>query len=61
MVETDAPYLLPRNIYPKPKSRRNEPAFLHHVIDGIAVHREESAKAIAEATANTATEFFNLV
>lgn len=61
MVETDAPYLLPRNIHPRPKSRRNEPAFLHHVIDGITDHRQESAKTIAEASANTAIEFFNLI
>ena len=28
MIETDAPYLMPRNIKPKPKHNRNEPAFL---------------------------------
>ena len=28
LIETDAPYLLPRDIKPAPKSRRNEPAYL---------------------------------
>ena len=27
MLETDAPYLLPRDLMPRPKSRRNEPCF----------------------------------
>src|SRR6185295_10036315 len=31
MIETDAPYLLPRDLKPAPKSRRNEPQFLPHV------------------------------
>ena len=29
LIETDAPYLLPRNLENKPKNRRNEPAFCH--------------------------------
>ena len=36
MIETDAPYLLPRNIRPKPKSSRNEPAYLPVIIDMLA-------------------------
>jgi TatD DNase family protein len=32
MVETDAPYLLPRDLRPRPKSRRNEPCYLRHVV-----------------------------
>ncbi|XNM45846.1 TatD family hydrolase [Escherichia coli] len=28
LIETDAPYLLPRDLTPKPSSRRNEPAHL---------------------------------
>ncbi|WP_186824968.1 TatD family hydrolase, partial [Klebsiella pneumoniae] len=30
LIETDAPYLLPRDMQPKPASRRNEPAYLQH-------------------------------
>ena len=33
LLETDAPYLLPHNIDPKPRSRRNEPSFLVYVLE----------------------------
>ena len=36
MVETDAPYLLPRTLRPMPKDRRNEPAFLPHIVEELA-------------------------
>ena len=36
MIETDAPYLLPRTLRPKPKSRRNEPAYLTEVLRVVA-------------------------
>ena len=36
LLETDAPYLLPRNLQPKPKSRRNEPAFLPAIASVVA-------------------------
>ncbi|NEK71107.1 MAG: hydrolase TatD, partial [Xanthomonas perforans] len=32
MIETDAPYLLPRTLKPLPKDRRNEPMFLSHIV-----------------------------
>ena len=60
MVETDSPYLLPRNMAFPPKSRRNEPAFLPWVISGIANCRPESETEISEQTSNTAIEFFGL-
>jgi TatD DNase family protein len=34
MIETDAPYLLPRDLEPRPRSRRNEPMHLPHVLAG---------------------------
>jgi TatD DNase family protein len=60
MIETDAPYLLPRNIEPLPKDRRNEPAFLTFVLRGIGACRDESIEEIAEATCATARTFFRL-
>ncbi|WOC26154.1 YchF/TatD family DNA exonuclease [Pseudoalteromonas sp. N1230-9] len=36
LIETDAPFLLPRTIKPKPKSRRNEPSYLTYVCQQIA-------------------------
>ncbi|MCW8886139.1 MAG: TatD family hydrolase, partial [Motiliproteus sp.] len=36
MLETDAPYLLPRDLKPKPKDRRNVPANLPHILEAVA-------------------------
>ena len=60
MLESDAPYLLPRTLRPKPKSGRNEPAFLPWVLATVAAHRGESAHDIALATTQTAATFFRL-
>ena len=60
MIETDAPYLLPRNISPKPKHGRNEPAFLPYVLAGVVAARSETAEQIALATSANAKRFFRL-
>ncbi len=60
MLETDAPYLLPRDLRPAPASRRNEPKFLTHIADVVAGLREESAESLAAATTRTALAFFDL-
>lgn len=36
MIETDAPYLIPRSMRPKPKSSRNEPSYLPHIIEELS-------------------------
>ena len=58
MLETDAPYLLPRDLQPKPRSRRNEPRYLPHILETVAACRREEAAAIAEATTRNALAFF---
>jgi TatD DNase family protein len=60
MIETDAPYLLPRSLEPRPKSRRNEPAYLTEVLRVVAEARGQSAEAVAAATTATAVRFFGL-
>ena len=60
MLESDAPYLLPRTLRPKPKSGHNEPAFLTEVLHEVARHRHESPQALAAHTTVTARQFFNL-
>jgi TatD DNase family protein len=60
MLETDAPYLLPRTMTPKPKSRRNEPAFLPHVLDMVAQCVGRDPAEIAAETTATAVRFFGL-
>lgn len=60
MLESDAPYLLPRSLRPKPKSGRNEPAFLPEVLREVALHRGESVEQVAAHTTRCARRFFNL-
>ena len=60
MVETDAPYLLPRTLRPLPKDRRNEPAFLPHIVAELARDRGESVDSAAAASTATASAFFRL-
>lgn len=58
MIETDAPYLTPRNIRPKPKSSRNEPAFLPYVVTKLAEAMSCSEQDIIEySTRNSARVF----
>ena len=58
LIETDAPYLLPRDLEPMPRNRRNEPMYLPHVLDAIARARGESPLALGEATMRNATALF---
>ena len=60
LIETDAPYLLPRNMSPRPRSRRNEPAFLTWVAQGVAECRNEEVAAIETTTQANAVRFFQL-
>jgi TatD DNase family protein len=60
MIETDAPYLLPRTIRPKPKTRRNEPMHLIEVLRIVAEARDQSEEHVAEITTRNARKFFNL-
>ncbi len=60
LVETDAPYLLPRTIQPKPKTRRNEPMHLPEVVRVIAEARGQSVEHVAEITTANAVRFFDL-
>jgi TatD DNase family protein len=60
MVETDAPYLLPRTVKPAPSHRRNEPMHLAHIVEELARDRGEDVAMTADATAATARAFFRL-
>ena len=60
LIETDSPYLLPRTIRPRPKSRRNEPMYLPEVVRVIAQARGQSEDHIAEITTANAERFFGL-
>ena len=60
LVETDAPYLLPRTLDPMPKDRRNEPAFLPHIVAELARDRGEDVATTAATTTANARAFFRL-
>lgn len=60
MIETDAPYLLPRTLRPMPKDRRNEPAFLAHIVEELARDRGVSVQQAARASTDAARAFFRL-
>jgi len=60
LIETDSPYLLPRTIQPRPKSRRNEPMYLPEVVRVIAEARGQTEDHIAAITTANAMRFFEL-
>ena len=60
MIETDAPYLKPRNLRPKIKSHRNEPRLLPWILGTLAACRDEHPEALAQATTRNARVFFRL-
>ena len=60
MVETDAPYLLPRTVKPAPSHRRNEPMYLAHIVEELARDRGEDVAATAAASTAAARAFFRL-
>lgn len=60
MLETDAPYLLPRNLDPKPSHRRNEPIYLAHICGEVARDRDEDPVTTAANSTATARAFFGL-
>lgn len=60
MLETDAPYLLPRTLRPKPKSGKNEPCYLPHILSIVSQCLGKEEKEIAALTSANAKRFFNL-
>lgn len=60
LLETDAPYLLPRDLRPAPASRRNEPAHLRHIAEVVAAARQESVEELAAHSTAAARALFRL-
>ena len=60
LLETDAPYLLPRTLRPKPKTRRNEPAWLTEVARVVTEHRQVDVSTLAAQTTANARRLFKL-
>lgn len=60
LLETDGPYLLPRDLPEKPDTRRNEPAFLPHIAATVARARGEDLETVAHASTAAARNIFKL-
>lgn len=60
MIETDAPYLTPRSIRPKPKSSRNEPKYLPYVARTLAQAMQIDESTLINQTSENAKQFFGL-
>lgn len=62
LIETDAPYLVPRDLAPgtRPRDRRNEPAFLAHIGARVARCLGVSIEELARCTEANARRLFGI-
>lgn len=60
LFETDAPWLLPRDLPVKPSSRRNEPCYLPHIITQSAKWRGEDVHWLMQQTDENARTLFGI-
>ena len=60
LLETDAPYLTPRDLKPAPHARRNEPAFLPHIAATVARALGKPLEQLARETAGNARDLFRM-
>jgi TatD DNase family protein len=60
MIETDAPFLTPRNLNPRPVDNRNEPMYLPAVLHAVANILRVSPTALAEQIRKNTQSFFSL-
>jgi TatD DNase family protein len=60
LLETDAPYLTPRDLRPQPKARRNEPACLPHILRAVARALGRPPEEVAAETTRNANTLFRL-
>lgn len=61
LLETDAPYLLPRTLNLRPRTRRNEPAYLIEVQRVVAECMQQPVETVAAASSANAERLFRLV
>ena len=60
LLETDAPYLMPQSIAPRPKSRRNEPMYMQAVAEAVAELRGQSVDEVATLSTANARRLFGI-
>ncbi|WP_298534328.1 TatD family hydrolase [uncultured Methanobrevibacter sp.] len=60
MIETDAPFLIPRNFPKKPKSNKNKPEYLPHILNTIAEYKGMDSEELGKKVSETTRKFFNI-
>jgi len=60
LLETDGPYLLPRDLPVKAKNKRNEPRFLPHIAETVAGCVGKDAEKLAKETYANSKRFFGI-
>lgn len=60
MIETDSPYLLPRDLNPKPGSNRNEPRYISHICQTVASCYDLPFSVLEQNTYQNSIKFFNI-
>ena len=58
LIETDAPWLTPRNIPKFRKLKANEPQYLHYVVEAISEATGHSTNDIIQHSTKNARQFF---
>lgn len=60
MLETDAPYLLPRDLADPPADKTNRPEYLPHILKTVARHQGKPPGLLAEQVLQTTEVFFGM-
>ena len=60
LIETDAPYLLPKDLKTKPKNNRNEPKHLNHILSVITKELDISEDKLGNLTTNNFKVLFKI-
>ena len=60
MVETDCPYLMPKDLPNKPKNNRNEPSNLNHIVGEIAMLMEVDEETLRIKSFENTLNFFDI-
>ena len=58
MIETDCPYLIPKNLPNKPKNNRNEPYNLNHIVAEISILMDIGEDILRKETFKNTKNFF---
>lgn len=60
MVETDTPFLTPRDMKNKPRNNRNESKYLPHIFEAISLNMGKDPKELSEIVYQNTLNFFEI-